>query len=214
MKATRPLILAGVLGLCASASADLLYNFDTTIGPDVTQNATWSSRLGGVLQSTMTNGGWTLGNGPRKEFSYQAGGGVANQQAAMQGYANAGNYHLAFDLKVDGASWPVAGSDWYQFQIAGNSDGSSGWTQTDAVTGLWHNDGDATVNTWHVDKTFAALGWQPGDSWFQLYFGVQSGTVPVNYYVDNLTVYAAVPEPSALALAGLGLATLLALRRK
>jgi hypothetical protein len=215
MKSRTILItIAAALGLCASASADLIYTFNTDIGSDFTQNAAWSAHLGGTAQSTMTNGGWTLGSGLKKEFSSQAGGGVANQQTTMQGYANAGNYRVAFDMMVDGTSFPVAGSDWYQFQVAGNSDGTAGWTQVNTVTGLWHNDGDQTLLSWHVDESFVDMGWQPGDSWFQIYFGVQSGAIPVDYYIDNLTVYQAVPEPSMFAVAGLGAAVLLVFRRK
>jgi hypothetical protein len=214
MKLRKNLItIAAAVGLCASANADLLYPFDTAIGPDFTQNVAWSAHLGGAAQSTMTTGGWTLGSGPRQEFSWIAGGGAANQQTTMQGYANAGNYHAAFDIRVDGTSFPVAGSDWYQFQVAGNSDGTAAWTQSDVATGLWHNDGDQALYSWHADYSFAQMGWEPGDSWFQIYFGVQSGTIPVDYYIDNLSIYQ-VPEPSMFALAGLGVAALLMFRRK
>jgi hypothetical protein len=212
MKAPRTLIVAGVLGLCASANADLLYTFDTTIGPDFTQGS-WSGNLGGVAQSTNTTGGWNLGSSLKKEFSYQAGGGAANQQTAMQGYANAGNYHVSFDLKVDGTSFPVAGANWYQIIYAGNSDGTANWTQVQVPGPSNHNAGDAALYTWHVDSSFAAIGWQPGDTWFQLYFGSNSDAAnPVNFYIDNLIV--AVPEPGIASLLGLGAALLVTLRRR
>jgi hypothetical protein len=220
MKSGRLLVtLAAVFGFCAGAKADMFYPFDTSINanpasPDFTQNVAWSPHVGGAAQSTMTTGGWTLGSGPRKEFSWVADGGVGNQQTTMQGYANAGNYRVAFDLMVDGASFPVAGSDWYQFQVAGNSDGSQGWAQISIASaqGLWHNDGDQALYSWHADYSFADMGWQPGDTWFQMFFGVQSGAIPVQYYIDNINVYA-VPEPSMIGLAGLGAALLIFRRR-
>lgn len=71
-----------------------------------------------------------------------------------------------------------------------------------------------TDHTWHFDLSFADMGWQAGDSWFQVFFGSNSDAArPVQFLVDNIRVYE-VPEPTSLALAGLGAAMLLILRRK
>ncbi len=206
-------VVAVLLAGSVAARADLLYTFDTDIGPDFTQNVAWSANLGGSAQSTMTSGGWTLGSGPQKEFSWQAGGGAANQQTTMQEYANnAANYRVAFDVTIDGTSFSVAGSDWFNLQIAGNSDGTAGWSQQQFASG-WHNDGDTALYSWHGDYSFADVGWEPGDNWFQIAFGVQTGTIPIDYYVDNLSIYQ-VPEPATLALIGIGTVGLLTFRRR
>jgi hypothetical protein len=150
-----------------------------------------------------------------KEFSWQAGGGSANQQIEMQALANAGS-RISFDVMVDGTSFPAGTAMWYNFNVVGNSDGAVGWTQLEnlfTVSG-WHNADDPTLFTQHIDLAFSALGWQAGDSWFQLHTGSNSdGAAPVNFFLDNVNCYV-VPEPSTFALAGLGLAALLIRRRK
>ena len=153
-----------------------------------------------------------------KEFDWQAGGGSANQQVEMQSLANLGG-RLAFDIMIDGGSFPAGVSGWFNFNVVGNSDGSAGWTQQENLftASGWHNADDATLITLHVDNPFSFYGWQPGDSWFQLWTGCNSdGAVPVNFYIDNVNAYSvAVPEPTTLALAGVGsVALLLARRRK
>ncbi len=53
---------------------------------------------------------------------------------------------------VDGASFPAGVSTWYQFNIAGNSDGTVGWTQKDNIFSVsgWHNADDPALKTMHI----------------------------------------------------------------
>jgi hypothetical protein len=206
----------GVVG-ATSAQADLVYTFNTDA--EGFQNVAWNSGpLGWAgapsIKQAHTAGGWQMAL--TKEFGWEAGGGSANQQIEMQNLANLGNAHLGFDLIIDGTSFPAGAATWFNFNVVGNSDGSAGWTQKEnlfTVSG-WHDADDATLISMHVDQPFSFYGWQPGDTWFQLWTGVNSDdAVPVNFYLDNVVAYA-VPEPSALALAALGVTLLINRRRK
>lgn len=222
MKSRTILItIAAALGLCASASADLKYTFNSdvegfqNVSWQTTQPVGWAGLPGSIMQ-THTAGGWQMQL--TKEFAWGPGGGSTNQQTAMQALANLGdNAHLSFDVMVNGTSFPAGVAGWFQFNIAGNSDGTVGWTQLANIFTIsgWHNADDPAMVTMHFDYAFSQLGWQPGDSWFQLNTGANSDAAfPVNFYLDNLTAYAVVPEPSIFAVAGLGATLLLVFRRK
>jgi PEP-CTERM motif len=220
MKLNSLLKTLGFLGVvgATSAQANLVYSFGT--GVEGFQNVTWDSGpLGWAgapsIKQTHTAGGWQMQL--TKEFDFNAGGGAADQQVEMQNLANFGdNAHLAFDLMVDGTSFPAGAQTWFNFNVVGNSDGSAGWTQRENLftASGWHNADDPTLISMHIDQVFSFYGWQPGDTWFQLHTGANSdGAVPVNFYIDNVVAYA-VPEPSALALAALGATLLISRRRK
>jgi len=185
------------------------------------QNVTWQAGtpagwggLPGTVQQAHTAGGWQMSL--TKEFIWGAGGGSPNQQLAMRDLANQGaDAHLAFDVMADLASFPPTDSTWFQFNIVGNSDGSATWTQSQIIDG-YQNAGQADLRTWHFDLPFSAVGWQPGDSWFQFWTGANSAAnVPVNLYLDNIRAYA-VPEPGTLATASLAAVAMvgLLLRRR
>lgn len=201
------LSITAVLLFTTSSATALVYNFDTDA--EGFQAVAWTAGPAGwyaapTVKQTHTAGGWQMMM--TKEFSWGAGGGSANQQLAMQALANDPAAHITFDIMVDGGSFPAGAQTWYQFIVVGNSDGSAGWTQTQ-LTDSWHNTDDPTLLTWHFDMTFAQLGWQPGDTWFQFWTGTNSdGAVPVNYYIDKVRL---VPEPATLSILGLGALALL-----
>lgn len=190
------------LGLVAPAFGQLSLTFDSD-AQGFTGAVTWVASVpgwsgGGVIQQSSTAGGWTLGNGPKKEYDF------FNGQAEMQALANSGTAQISFDVILDANSFPVDAGTWYQLIVAGNSDGAAGWTQSQFV-GSWRNQGDTQLITNHYVYNFSDLGWQPGDQWFQIYFGSNSdGDKPIKFYVDNVV---ATPEPTTglLMLAGLAL---------
>jgi hypothetical protein len=210
---------AAVMGVAASASADLLYTFAT----DATGSAQGGGFVGGsyawdstyqAVQATTTVGGWNMGGqGPKFEFGWPS-------QTVMQQVANWGTGRVSFDMFVNDNSflyWNNGASTWYQMHYAGNSDGAHGWTQDPggSYNGTLGAPG-SNNHTFHVDESFAQMGWDPGDTWFQIFFGGNSDNTPnlanaLQFYIDNIHV---TPEPTTFALAGLGAAALLFFRRR
>ena len=198
----RVILMLMIVGVVSIGHA-LEYNFDTDA--EGFQNVAWQPD--GSVQQTHTAGGWQMLL--TKEFLWEAGGGSDNQQLAMQALANDPAAKIEFDIWVDGGSFPPGVADWYNFNVVGNSDGAAGWTQTDDLFTIsgWHDADDPTLFSMHIEMAFSAMGWEPGDTWFQLYTGTNSGDV-VNFYLDNVLI---TPEPATLALLGLGA---LVLRRR
>ncbi len=220
MKLAKTILTIAVVGFTAAANADLFYGFNTDV--EGFQNVSWqaTSPVGwpGIptIKQTHAAGGWQ--SFLTKEFSWGPGGGSANQQLEMQALANQGdNAHFAFDVMVDGTSFPAGVAGWYQFTAIGNSDGTAGWTQKEDLfkgVATWHNADDPALLTLHIDQPFSFFGWQPGDTWFQFWTVANSdASMPVNFFLDNVHAYV-VPEPTAFALAGLGAAVLMIFRRK
>jgi hypothetical protein len=217
MKSRIALALAVMSALAANAQLNYTFNSDA----QGFQNFTWSAAGpagwagGSALQAMPGAGGWTLGGSFNfmKEFDFASGA-----QPVMQALSAGGNGRLSFDLIVDGSSFNAGVANWYNINIAGNSAGANGWTQIDKISGdAWHNADDNALYSTHVDYSFSQLGWSnPEDAtgWFQIFFGANSaGDFPIKFYIDNVIV-SAVPEPSSVALVGLGVAAWLVRRRK
>ncbi|MGC3956740.1 MAG: PEP-CTERM sorting domain-containing protein [Verrucomicrobiota bacterium] len=206
------LALLGVVS-ATSARADFSITFDSgPLSSEWSGAAAWSAGPGGwagggALQTTHTTAGWQ-GWTPTVNFDWGSG-----HQPDMINLATAGNGRLAFDILVDGSTFALGVSDWYQVSMAANSGG--GWTQLDGLVNGWHDQNDNNLYVTHVDKSFAELNWVPGTGWFQLNFAANSGASPVRYYLDNVQVYSVtVPEPASFALAGLSSVALLLARRR
>jgi hypothetical protein len=195
------LVMVAALAMAMPAQAALNYTFDS--GAQGFTSCTWSPTgpagwSGGASIRALGAGGWAMGS-PYHEFDWQSG-----DQTQMQQLANTGAGQVAFDLIVDGTSFPAATGVWFQLNIAANSDNTGGgWTQKENLLPAtnWHNADDATLVTKHVEFSFADLGWAPGDTWFQLYFGSNTNPGYCKFYVDNITL---TPEPATMSLLVLG----------
>jgi hypothetical protein len=219
MKLQIILSTIAVMGLATCAKADIvsptqvLYTFDSGPAAASWTGVAWSSGPagwagGGALQGTSATSGWQNWN-VVQNYAWQD-----NSQQTLQAMAAGGGARLSFDILVDGSSFAPGVSDWYNVSFAANSNGG-GWTQFDNVLGAgpWHDMADNAVYQTHIDMSFTQLGWTPAATYFQLDFSANSGASPVNYYIDNLNAYV-VPEPTMLALAGMGIAGLLIFRRR
>ena len=169
------LTTVATLAVSTCAYADFTLTLDAgPLSSEWSQDVTWSSGPvgwggAGCAQATNSSGGWTLGGGggPVLNFSYASG-----HQPDMWTIGATGNGHIAFDIVVDATSFN-ADAQWWQIFVGGNSAGH-GWTQLQ-VLDKWQNAAEADVRAYHVDLTFAQVGWNnPSGDYFQLNFGANS----------------------------------------
>ena len=189
------------LAITTCAYADFEITFDTA-----TQDTEWSGSGitwspgpagwagGGCLQATNQNGGWQGSGFMSVTFSYSSG----HQPNLWAMNANQG--HVSFDIIVNGASFPnqatgATVNDYWQIWVAGNS-AAGGYIQQQVVSPPNYVPGDTNLYAYHVDLTFASLGWTSTNAanhdYYQINFWSNSqSTNPVNFYMDNLDVYTA-----------------------
>jgi hypothetical protein len=211
-------LLAAVAAVIAShcAHADFILTMDSPpLSSEWTGNVIWGQPAawsgGGAAWCQQNAEGWTQGtaNGGNPQFNPSYGSGEQQQIWAI---VNAGttftnNGHLAFDVIVDGTSFPNLATEtnswWWQIWVAGNSVNT--WHQLNPLSNPYHSAGDTAQHVYHVDLTFVALGWTnpPTTSYFQLPIwangpshndtsnpGTENPAANiVNFYIDNMQVY-------------------------
>lgn len=189
----RILTVGAALAVTTSAFADFIDTFDSsassteasggvawTAGPDG-----WSGA--GALQTTGSSGGWQGSGTMTLNFSYSSG----HQPNIWAMDATAA--HVSFDVIVNTNSFNANPSgQWWQIWGSGNSN-PNGWTQLQFVD-AYRNAGSSSLQVFHVDKTFADLGFVPasatGFSYYQLNLWANSDNAnPINFYIDNVNFY-------------------------
>ena len=85
---------------------------------------------------------------------------------------------------------------------------------TDASNPVRARDGNSATYQQNVTATIQGLDWAPGQTLFIRWNDSDTGGFDAGIGIDNLTLVAAIPEPSCGALLGLGIAALSLLRRK
>jgi hypothetical protein len=138
----------------------------------------------------------------------------------------ASTHKLQFDVHFISSEWTDAGGDGYvRWDIASLNSDAGGWSQlgnaniTDPANpsypGSWDPNNWGASHTRTLIYDFTGLGNTPSGAWGQFNLSVNMGNIEGagNFYIDNVQLVA-VPEPSTLALAGLGSAALLLARRR
>jgi hypothetical protein len=176
------------------------------------------------LQANYPTAGWNqnaqinFGGEPSQNGNYNANVDIENMLEAS------GGVNVSFNLIIDNLTYPytypIDGGNWAAFQLTGNSlSGGGGYINAGSGAypsgGVWSPANDLSVTTYAMSFTGTQLGWSADpNNWFQLIFiGNSSGTDGLAFYIDDLTI-TPVPEPTSLALAGLGAAALLIFRRR
>ena len=190
----RLLAAGAALAITTCAYADFDITFDTATQSTEWSGGAWSAGPAGwsgagCIQATGTSGNWQGSGTITINFSYSSG----HQPNMWTIDASAG--HVSFDIIVNGGSFNANDGQWWQIWGSGNGN-PNGWTQSQFLAPPNHNAGDNAVHVYHVDKTFADLGWTAdsaaGFSYYQLNMWANSDPAnPINFYVDNVSVYTA-----------------------
>lgn len=140
----------------------------------------------------------------------------------------ASTHYLRLDVHWESAQWqPDAGNNgWVRWDQGSLNSATGGWGQTTdanitdsanpSYPGSWDPNSWGASHTRTLTYNFTGLGNTPGGGWGQFNLSYNFGNIETigSFYVDNVQLVA-VPEPTTLALAGLGsLALVLARRRK
>jgi hypothetical protein len=203
----KPLLALGcAMALAVNVRADFDITFDTATQSTEWSGGAWSAGPSGwagagCIQATGTGGGWQGSGSLTINFSYGSG----HQPNLWTIDPTVG--HVSFDIVVNGTSFNSNGQ-WWQIWGSGNSN-PSGWTQLQFLD-AYENGGDTSLKVYHVDKTFADLGWTAATaaafSYYQLNLWANSDNAnPINFYIDNVSVYTAVsihPTNSISKVAG------------
>ena len=193
INSVKHLLAVATLAVTTSAYADFLMTFDSPAASTEASGAVvWSAGPSGwagtgCIQNTNLTGGWGGGNAITLNLDYGSG----HQPNIWTMDANAA--HVSFDVVVNATSFNANGQ-WWQIHGSGNSN-PNGWTQLQFVDS-YRNGGDTALQVFHVDKTFADLGFTPASaaasSYYQLNLWANSDNAnPINFYIDNVTFYTA-----------------------
>jgi hypothetical protein len=216
-------ICGGILALCTAAQAQTIvignWEGGSTDG--------WQDWNGGspVSISTLpskysfsTTTGVTLGSESLEvtQAGYQQN--LAISLSGSQRTAFMNDNTLSFDITYPAQTFTSGFSQIYQLALNAPGYGFNNFPGTanpvaGAGVGYGGVTGDQTI---HVSLNYSsALGSiTPSPGYIQLIFALNSDANHPNFFFDNVTL-SSVPEPTTLALAGLGgLASLMALRRK
>jgi PEP-CTERM motif len=121
---------------------------------------------------------------------------------------------LSFDLRLDSSSTPGSFADYGYFQVAARNTSNYNFQDLGIGGGLITQVSAPDVWT-HISISLNANANELRAITFQDYNDVPGRSImgSVTYYIDNLSIMAAVPEPSTVTLAGFGIAGLFAGRR-
>jgi len=220
---TKCLLALGIalgISLCAQAQS-LSYPLSSGAVP-AGFTSTWLSSAAsdnpavGAIQANYSGNTWN--SSAQIDFGTAASqNGNANANVDINNMLNTyGFVQVSFNLIVDDwTTYPLGTPNWSQFQLQANSaSGGGGWTATPAFTMPSYNGTDSGVQTYARSYTSTQLGWTSlAGNWFQLIFVGNSNPDTFRFYINDLTI-TPVPEPTSLALAGLGAAALLIFRRR
>ena len=209
--------VALVLGSIQAQAQSVIYTFS-----DATSDGWANAGFGGSPLASVSNiggqnyiflplGGFQVGN-------VSAGSGALyNAMAAAA--ASPAVYNLSYDYYINTANWGATPGTYFQIGSFVNTGGGYYAQDFGAVKEVELNGtqvASGAVFTGHVSVNFAAVGFSmPADTFYRLGLienGDGSGA-GVGAYFTNISV-APIPEPGSLALIGLGMTSLITIRRR